>query len=141
MALHGQAHALAVDSELLLLVDVSQWGLNKNEFETVLNGYSSALSSSQVLSSIQSGTHGRIAISLMIFGNSAYYTANVVGTTLPGVAPVSTTSAINSSALAAIFSTTLSGNPGVGISAVPEPSSAALVLVGACVGLAHRRRS
>jgi Protein of unknown function (DUF1194) len=72
IGLHGQAHALAVDSELVLLVDVSQSGLNKNDFATVVNGYASALSSSQVLASIQSGTHGRIAVSLMMYGNSSY---------------------------------------------------------------------
>ncbi len=68
----GQAHAEAVDSELVLLVDVSQSGLNKKDFDSVVSAYASALSSSQVLASIQSGTHGRIAVSLMIFGNSSY---------------------------------------------------------------------
>jgi hypothetical protein len=72
IGLHGQAYALAVDSELVLLVDVSQSGLNKNDFATVLDSYASALSSSQVLASIQSGTHGRIAVSLMMYGNSSY---------------------------------------------------------------------
>lgn len=72
IGLHGQAHALAVDSELVLLVDVSQSGLNKNEFDSVLSGYATALSSSQVLNSIQSGTYGRIAVSLMLYGNSSY---------------------------------------------------------------------
>ncbi len=72
IGLHGRAHAVAVDSELVLLVDVSQSGLNKKDFETVVGAYASALSNSQVLESIQSGTYGRIAVSLMIFGNSSY---------------------------------------------------------------------
>lgn len=248
----GQAHALAVDSELVLLVDVSQSGLNKNEFETVLSGYASALSSSQVLSSIQSGTYGRIAVSLMLYGNSsyqqvgipwmsigsaadaaqfatlagnvnkpnavgfpatgtalttaaasfgtetggisngfesslqiidvaaavepnannraadiaarngamasgvdlinsialgnkaaaiaAYYTSNIVGSTVSGVAPTSTTSAING-ALAATLTTGLSENVAASVSAVPEPSSAVVIVMGACLALSRRRRA
>lgn len=252
IGLQERADALAVDSELVLLVDVSQSGLNKNEFQTVLSGYASALSSPQVLTSIQSGTHGRIAVSLMLYGNasfqqvgipwmsisgaadaaqfatlagqvgkpnavgfpatglaitaaaaafgsetggasngfesalqiidvaaavepnaanrtadlaarngamasgvdlinsialgnkaaaiSAYYAANIVGSTVPGLAATSTTSAINSG-LATIFGTGLAGNMNAGISAVPEPGSALLVLVGTCLVLGCRRRA
>jgi hypothetical protein len=67
----GQAHAVAVDKELVLLVDVSQSGLNKNEFDSLLGSYASAFSSSQVLDSIQSGRYGRIAVSLMLYGDSS----------------------------------------------------------------------
>ncbi len=252
IGLQERAHALAVDSELVLLVDVSQSGLNKNEFDTVLSGYASALSSPQVLNSIQSGTYGRIAVSLMLYGNSAYqqvgipwmsisgateaaqfaalarnvakpnsvgfpatgaaitaaaasfgtetgrpsngfesslqiidvaaavepsagnrtadiaarngamtsgvdlinsialgnkaaaisayYLANVVGSIVPGMAATSTTSAINGG-LAAIFGAGLSGNVNASVSAVPEPSSAMVVLLGACIVLSHRRRA
>lgn len=68
----GQAYAEAVDSELVLLVDVSQSGLNKKDFNSLMSSYSSAFSSSQVLSSIQSGTYGRIAVSLILYGNASY---------------------------------------------------------------------
>jgi Protein of unknown function (DUF1194) len=69
--LHGQAVAEAVDSELVLLVDVSQSGLNKNEFSALMGSYASSFTSSQVLNSIQSGTYGRIAVSLMLYGDSS----------------------------------------------------------------------
>ena len=67
----GQAHAIAVDKELVLLVDVSQSGLNKNDFDSLLGSYASAFSSSEVLNSIQSGQYGRIAVSLMLYGDSS----------------------------------------------------------------------
>jgi hypothetical protein len=67
----GQAHAVAVDKELVLLVDVSQSGLNKKDFDSLLGSYASAFSSSQVLNSIQSGQYGRIAVSLMLYGGPA----------------------------------------------------------------------
>lgn len=70
LGLHGQAHALAVDSELVLLVDVSQSGLSRRQFSTLMDAYASSFSSSQVLSSIQSGAYGRIAVSLMFYGNT-----------------------------------------------------------------------
>lgn len=250
IGLHGQVRALAVDSELVLLVDVSQSGLNKNDFDTVLSGYASALSSTQVLNSIQSGTYGRIAVSLMLYGNSsfqqvgipwmaiggaadaaqfatlarnvnkpnatgfpatgaaltaaaasfgtetgrpsngfesslqiidvaaavepnaansaadtaarnaamasgvdlinsialgnkaaaisAYYSTNVIGSTVSGVTATSTASAING-ALAGALATGLSGN--VGVAAVPESSSAMLILIGTCLALGYRRRA
>jgi len=67
-----QVHALAVDRELVLLVDVSNSGLKKAEFDSLLAGYSTALSSSQVLASIQAGTHGRIAVSLMLYADPTF---------------------------------------------------------------------
>ncbi len=67
----AQAGAETVDSELLLLVDVTQRGLNHSEFDQVMEGFASAMTSSEVLNSIQSGAYGRIAISLMFYGNSS----------------------------------------------------------------------
>ncbi len=116
IGLHGQAYALAVDSELILLVDVSQSGLNKSDFDSVLSGYASALSSSQVLNSIQSGTHGRIAVSLMLYGNS---TSQQVG--IPWMS-------IGSAAEAAQFAT-LAGN-------VNKPNSAGFPSTGAAIAAA-----
>jgi hypothetical protein len=86
IGLQGRADALAVDSELLLLVDVSQSGLNKNEFGTVLDGYASALSSPQVLNSIQSGTYGRIAVSLMLYGNASFQQVGIPWMSIGGAA-------------------------------------------------------
>jgi hypothetical protein len=67
----GQAYAEAVDSELVLLVDVSQSGLSQRQFSTLMDAYAASFSSSEVLNSIQSGTTGRIAVSLMFYGNSS----------------------------------------------------------------------
>ncbi|MES2659932.1 MAG: DUF1194 domain-containing protein [Verrucomicrobiota bacterium] len=69
--LFGQASAEAVDSELVLLVDVTQSGLNKKDFGSLMESYASTFTSSEVLNSIQSGTYGRIAVSLMFYGNSS----------------------------------------------------------------------
>jgi hypothetical protein len=71
IGMHGQAHALAVDSELVLLVDVSQSGLSQRQFSTLMDAYAASFSSSEVLNSIQSGTTGRIAVSLMFYGNTS----------------------------------------------------------------------
>ena len=66
----NQAAAEAVDTELVLLVDVTSSALNNAGFSQLMDGYASAFSSSQVLDSIQSGAAGRIAVSLMFFGNT-----------------------------------------------------------------------
>ncbi|MEP4077876.1 DUF1194 domain-containing protein [Haloferula sp.] len=58
-----------VDSELLLLVDVSIPGLTNIQFDDLMSGYASAFTSSDVLDSIQSGSRGQIALSLMFYGN------------------------------------------------------------------------
>lgn len=67
----GQAHAVAVDKELVLLVDVSQSGLNQKDFDSLLASYTSAFSSKQVLGAIQSGKYGSIAVSLIMYGDSS----------------------------------------------------------------------
>ncbi len=67
--LHGQASAEAVDSELVLLVDVRQSGLTQRQFSNLMDAYAASFTSSEVLTSIQSGTIGRIAVSLMFYGN------------------------------------------------------------------------
>ena len=74
--LYSQVDAAAVDSELVLLVDITQQGLNKHEFEDVMNGYAAAMTSSQVLDSIGSGATGKIAVALVFYGNSL---SHVVG--------------------------------------------------------------
>jgi hypothetical protein len=66
----AQARAESVDSEILLLVDVSRPALSNPEFNRLMDGYASAFSSSEVLDSIQSGRYGRIAVSMMFYGPS-----------------------------------------------------------------------
>jgi len=70
-ALVWPQHAVAesVDSELLLLVDSTQRGLNNGDFDALMDSYADAFSSSNVMNSIQSGAYGRVAVSLMFFGN------------------------------------------------------------------------
>jgi hypothetical protein len=67
----SQARAVAVDKELVLLVDVSQSGLNAKDFGSLLESYSSAFSSTQVLDAIQLGKYGSIAVSLRMYGDSS----------------------------------------------------------------------
>ena len=65
LGLQSKAEAELVDSELVLLVDITPRGLNGSEFDQVMESYATAFSSSQVLDSIQSGAYGKIAVSLM----------------------------------------------------------------------------
>ena len=64
------ARAEAVDTELLLLVDISTPGLTPGNFDKLISGYASAFSSTEVLDSIQSGATGKIAVAMMFFGNA-----------------------------------------------------------------------
>lgn len=65
-----QAKSESVDTELVLLVDVTAPALSKNDFEALMGGYAATFNSSQILNSIQSGAYGKIAVSLMFFGNT-----------------------------------------------------------------------
>jgi hypothetical protein len=71
VGLQATAEAESVDSELVILVEVTNRALNPSEFAQVMEGYATAITSSQVLDSIQSGTYGRIAVSLMFYGNAS----------------------------------------------------------------------
>ena len=66
----AQTKAESVDSELVLLVDAAQAALNNTGFSQLMDGYAAAFSSSEILDSIQSGASGKIAVSLMFFGNT-----------------------------------------------------------------------
>jgi hypothetical protein len=66
----GQAIAEAVDTELVLLVDVTSSALNNKDFTQLMDGYATAFSSTQIMDSIQSGASKRIAVSLMFFGDA-----------------------------------------------------------------------
>jgi hypothetical protein len=67
--LPGAAAAQQVDTELVLLVDAAASGLNPSDFSEVMEGYASAMTSSQVLDSIESGALGRIAVSMILYGS------------------------------------------------------------------------
>jgi hypothetical protein len=71
LCLLPRAEAVDVDSELVLLVDITPRGLNAGEFDQVMESYATAFTSTQVLDSIQAGAYGRIAVSLMLYGNSS----------------------------------------------------------------------
>jgi hypothetical protein len=71
LSLLPRAEAIDVDSELVLLVDITPRGMSDGDFDLVMESYATAFTSSQVLDSIQAGTYGRIAVSLMLYGNSS----------------------------------------------------------------------
>ena len=73
----AQAKATNVDSELVLLVDATQAGLTTNQFNRLMDGYTSVFSGTQILDSIQSGAYGKIAVSLMFFGNSNSFAVGI----------------------------------------------------------------
>lgn len=66
-----QARAIDVDSEIVLLVDVTKPGLSDTQFSLLMDGYANAFTSSSVIDSIQSGYYGRVAVSMMFYGNTA----------------------------------------------------------------------
>lgn len=71
------AKAVNVDSELVLLVDATQAGLTTNQFNRLMDGYTSVFSGTQILDSIQAGAYGKIAVSLMFFGNSNSFSVGI----------------------------------------------------------------
>lgn len=73
----SKVQALTVDNELLILIDATQNGLNVNQFDRLMDGYSTAFTSSAVMDSIQSGAYGRIAVSMAFFGNSNSYSVGI----------------------------------------------------------------
>lgn len=72
-----EARAISVDNELLILIDTTQNGLSANQFDRLMDGYSTAFTSSTVMDSIQSGAYGRIAVSMAFFGNSNSYSVGI----------------------------------------------------------------
>lgn len=68
--LASQARAVNVDSEIVLLVDVTRPGLSDTQFSQLMDGYASAFTSVDVIDSIQSGYYGRVAVSMMFYGNT-----------------------------------------------------------------------
>ncbi|WP_193211736.1 DUF1194 domain-containing protein [Luteolibacter marinus] len=75
--LQAQTAPEPVDSELILLVDVTSPGFNPGEMSSVIGGLADAMSSGDVMNSIQSGAYGRIAVSLMFYGDSSTQTVGI----------------------------------------------------------------
>jgi hypothetical protein len=71
------AQAVTVDSEIVLLVDITRPELSQQEFSRLMDGYATAFSSASILDSIQSGAHGRIAVSMMFFGDANLQTVGI----------------------------------------------------------------
>ena len=69
-ALPAKIRAENVDTELLLLVDISRPELSPQRFNRLMDAYADSFSSSQVLNSIQSGHYGKIAVAMMFFGGN-----------------------------------------------------------------------
>jgi len=59
--------SVAVDTELILLVDVSG-SVTSEQFSSLLNSYAQAITSSSVLDAIQSGNYGKIAATMVFWG-------------------------------------------------------------------------
>lgn len=68
-ALSQQSHSIEVDSELLLLVDVSG-SVDSNEYSIMMDGYQRAFRNQSVVDAIQGGANGAIAAS-MVFWSGA----------------------------------------------------------------------
>ncbi|MCF7732570.1 MAG: DUF1194 domain-containing protein [Akkermansiaceae bacterium] len=66
----AQVKSETVDSELVLLVDVTAAALNNTDFTSLMGAYAATFSSTEILDSIQSGYYKKIAVSLMIFGET-----------------------------------------------------------------------
>lgn len=66
----AQIRAEAVDTELLLLVDIVRPELSNRNFNRLMEGYAATFTSSQMMDSIQSGATGKIAAALMFYGGT-----------------------------------------------------------------------
>jgi len=71
-----QVSGLTVDTELLLLVDVSG-SVNSNEYDLMIQGYADAFLSPNVVTAIQSGHHQAIAASVMFWSGSEQQSVGV----------------------------------------------------------------
>lgn len=134
IGLHGQVDAEAVDRELVLLADDNQAGLSQRPFSTLMDAYAASFTSSKVLNSIQSGTTGPIAVSLMS------YTTNAVGSGMAGVEPSVTISRFNAT-VETISVTSLAENVGPALSVPAKPDAALGALSGIGLLLIRRRRA
>lgn len=85
----GTATAESVDTELVLLVDVSSSGLKKKEFSDVMESYASAMTSAQVLDTIESGALGKIAVSMVFYGDDTVQEVGIPWMTIGSAADAS----------------------------------------------------
>lgn len=78
LSLAGSASvsAIDVDTELLLLVDVSG-SVDTSEYNLMMDGYEAAFRNSSVVSAIQGGDTGAVAISLVFWSGSAQQSVGV----------------------------------------------------------------
>jgi len=124
----GEVAAESVDTELVLLVDISSSGLKKskkeNEFSDLMDGYASAMTSEQVLDSIESGSLGKIAVSMVFYGDD---TVQVIG--VPWMT-------IGSAAEAAVFAAAVraAGRPASGSSSMSSALDLATSVFGTETG-------
>ncbi len=88
------AQAESVDSEIVLLVDIVKPELSNAGFRSLLTGYADAFTSSEILDSIQSGRHGIIAVSMMLFGGSTTQIVGVPWMTIRNAADAQTFAAL-----------------------------------------------
>ena len=65
----GQASAFQVDTELLLLVDVSG-SVDNSEYSLMMDGYQQAFRNTSVVDAIQSGRYGSIAASVVFWSGA-----------------------------------------------------------------------
>lgn len=63
-----RSEAVAVDTELLLLVDVTK-SVTGEEFSLMMSGYADAFESSEVILGLESGTIGSIAAAMVFYGD------------------------------------------------------------------------
>jgi len=70
ISIPAQIRAEAVDTELLLLVDIVRPELSNRNFNRLMEGYAATFTSSQMMDSIQSGATGKIAAALMFYGGT-----------------------------------------------------------------------
>lgn len=108
-----QVQAEAVDTELILLVDIVRPELNNRNFNRIMDGFAATFTSSQMIDSIQSGATGRIAASLMFYGGT---NEQLVGVPWMSIGNASEASTFASLIQAAIRPTTFQySNPGAAL--------------------------
>lgn len=64
----GRVDAAAVDTELLLLVDVTK-SVSGSEFSLMMSGYADAFESSDIIRSLENGRIGSIAAAMVFYGD------------------------------------------------------------------------
>jgi len=106
-----QAQAITVDSEILLLVDAARPGLSQTNYNRLMSSYATSFTNTQMIDSIQSGSTGRIAVSLMFYGTTSSQRVGIPWMMIGNLSQAQSFAAlVNSLALP----TNLTGTPDVG---------------------------